>query len=317
MRERIGLAAHRGEGPDGVAAASVDAASRFARSVGDALTRKVEALESIAADVGTRTADLEHMSLARAAWELASMYFVEPGDGTGVVTERLVEWYRRNGAALNFGGPGALPVRLRSLIDGVADAGDRPESAPMFWECLAGLVAMGWSDAAADLVALHSCWAEWRQGMAAAKPAAELLEACVALIRTAPRMATAEDAGAGTNDSYPASVATSVPQFMAFREAWSRQVRDVLNDGALFDAVTDAHTSEGARATLEVLAGETTALARACEGGWLELMVASARHSYPTLRAGEHAGLMSQCVGVAGPGTSPELDELLGAMQNR
>ena len=144
MRERIGLAAHRGEGPDGVAAASVDAASRFARSVGDALTRKVEALELIAADVGTRTADLEHMSLARAAWELASMYFVEPGDGTGVVTERLVEWYRRNGAALNFGGPGALPVRLRSLIDGVADAGDRPESAPMFWECLAGLVAMGW-----------------------------------------------------------------------------------------------------------------------------------------------------------------------------
>ena len=91
MRERIGLAAHRGEGPDGVAAASVDAASRFARSVGDALTRKVEALELIAADVGTRTADLEHMSLARAAWELASMYFVEPGDGTGVVTERLVE----------------------------------------------------------------------------------------------------------------------------------------------------------------------------------------------------------------------------------
>ena len=314
MRERIGLAAHRGEGPDGVAAASVDAASRFARSVGDALTRKVEALELIAADVGTRTADLEHMSLARAAWELASMYFVEPGDGTGVVTERLVEWYRRNGAALNFGGPGALPVRLRSLIDGVADAGDRPESAPMFWECLAGLVAMGWSDAAADLVALHSCWAEWRQGMAAAKPAAELLEACVALIRTAPRMATAEDAGAGTNDAYPASVATSVPQFMAFREAWSRQVRDVLNDGALFDAVTDAHTSEGARATLEVLAGETTALARACEGGWLELMVASARHSYPTLRAGEHAGLMSQCVGVTGPGTSPELDELLGAI---
>ena len=76
MRERIGLAAHRGEGPDGVAAASVDAAARFARSVGDALTRKVEALELIAADVGTRTADLEHMSLARAAWELASMYFV-------------------------------------------------------------------------------------------------------------------------------------------------------------------------------------------------------------------------------------------------
>ena len=125
--------------------------------------------------------------------QLAAVYFVEPGDGTGVVTERLVEWYRRNGAALNFGGAGALPVRLRALIDGVAEAGDRPETATGFWDCLAGLVAMGWSDAAADLVALHSCWAEWRQGMAAAKPAAELLEAVVALIGTAPRMATADE----------------------------------------------------------------------------------------------------------------------------
>jgi len=29
--------------------------------------------------------------------------------------------------------------------------------------------------------------------------------------------------------------ATSVPQFLAFREAWLRQVREVLTDGPLFD----------------------------------------------------------------------------------
>ena len=151
---------YRGEGPDGVAAASVDAASRFAGSVANTLDAKVEALEAASAATGARTADLEHVSLARAAWQLAAVYFVEPGEGTGVVTERLVEWYRRNGAALNFGGSGALPVRLRALIDGVAEAGDRPETATGgFWDCTAGLVAMGWRRGG-WLVALHSCWAE-------------------------------------------------------------------------------------------------------------------------------------------------------------
>lgn len=315
LKERVALAMHRGEGPDGVAAASVDAASRFARSVANTLDAKVETLEAASAATGERTADLEHVSLARAAWQLAAVYFVEPGEGTGVVTERLVEWYRRNGAALNFGGAGALPVRLRALIDGVAEAGDRPETAGGFWDCLAGLVAMGWSDAAADLVALHSCWAEWRQGMAAARPAAELLEAVVALIRTAPRMATADDTPPNTGDgSYPPSAATSLPQFQAFREAWTRQVRDVLSDHSLFDAVTDDATSDGARWSLEVLAGDETALARACRGGWLELMIASARHQYPNLRAAEHASLAERCVGITGAGESPELDELLGAI---
>ncbi len=305
---------YRGEGPDGVAAASVDAASRFAGSVAKTLDAKVEALEAASAATGARTADLEHVSLARAAWQLAATYFIEPGEGTGVVTERLAEWYRRNGAALNFGGVGALPVRLRALIDGVAEAGDRPETAGGFWDCLSGLVAMGWSDAAADLVALHSCWAEWRQGMAAAKPAAELLEAVVALIRTAPRMATADEERPAGDGSYPPSVATSVPQFQAFREAWTRQVRDVLSDGALFDAVTDDATSNGTRGALEVLAGDETALARACRGGWLELMIASARHQYPGLRAAEHASLMERCAARCGAGDSPELDELLGAI---
>ena len=314
LKERVALAMYRGEGPDGVAAASVDAASRFAGSVANTLDAKVEALEAASAATGARTADLEHVSLARAAWQLAAVYFIEPGEGTGVVTERLAEWYRRNGAALNFGGVGALPVRLRALIDGVAEAGDRPETAGGFWDCLAGLVAMGWSDAAADLVALHSCWAEWRQGMAAAKPAAELLEAVVALIRTAPRMATADEERPAGDGSYPPSVATSVPQFQAFREAWTRQVRDVLSDGALFDAVTDDATSNGARGALEVLAGDETALARACRGGWLELMIASARHQYPGLRAAEHAALMERCVARCGAGESPELDELLGAI---
>lgn len=320
LKDRVALAMHRGEGPDGVASCAVDAASRFARAVAKTLDANVERLEAEAslATGGKRTADLEHVSLARAAWQLAAVYFVEPGDGTGAVTERLVEWYRRNGAALNFGGSGALPVRLRALIDGVAEAGDRPETATGFWDCLAGLVAMGWSDAAADLVALHSCWAEWRQGMAAAKPAAELLEAVVALIRTAPRMATADEERqpppAGDGSYPPGGAATSVPQFHAFREAWTRQVRDVLSDGALFDAVADDATSDGARGALEVLAGDETALARACQGGWLELMIASARHRFPRAMASEHLALMERCVARCGAGESPELDELLGAI---
>ena len=83
-------------------------------------------------------------------------------------------------------------------------------------------------------------------------------------------MATADDTPPNTGDgSYPPSAATSLPQFQAFREAWTRQVRDVLSDHSLFDAVTDDATSDGARWSLEVLAGDETALARACRGGWL------------------------------------------------
>jgi hypothetical protein len=58
--------------------------------------------------------------------ELISVYFVEPGGGTGVVTEQLVDWFQRNASSIILG-PDALPTRLRALIAAIADAGAKPE----------------------------------------------------------------------------------------------------------------------------------------------------------------------------------------------
>jgi nuclear pore complex protein Nup85 len=152
-------------------------------------------------------------------------------------------------------------------------------------------------------------------GKAAVKPQAELLEAAVALLRTAPRLggdASAEESLLGGGGS---AAATSVPQFLAFREAWLRQVREVLNDAPLFDKCFDTRTGEGVRAALAVMSGDETAVNRATPGGWLELMVASARHRYPQLKAhGEHASLAQRCVATKGPGHSADMDRLLMAV---
>jgi nuclear pore complex protein Nup85 len=80
---------------------------------------------------------------------------------TGVVTEQLVEWFQRNASTLQFG-PDALPARIGALVAAIQSAGPTPEEAPGFWECFASMVAMGWTEAAIDLVMLHSCWEEWR-----------------------------------------------------------------------------------------------------------------------------------------------------------
>ena len=69
-----------------------------------------------------------------------------------------------------------------------------PEDATGYWSCFCALVALGWTDAAVDLVHLHSCWDEWRMGKASAKPHAELLEAVVALLRCAPRLEGIDEA---------------------------------------------------------------------------------------------------------------------------
>ena len=223
------------------------------------------------------------------------MFFVEPGDGTGVVADRLADWYRRNAADVAVS-PDALPERLRALLAAIADAGAKPEEAPGYWECFASLAALGWTDAAVDLAALHSCWEEWRVGKASARPMAELLEAAVALVRTAPRLGRADsdadadaDAALGDDDDGQTRAAnppaTSVPQFLAFREAWTRQIREVLADAALFDGCGDVAAAEGVRAALSAMAGDETAVSRAAPGGWLELMVAEARCRYPLARA--------------------------------
>ena len=254
------------------------------------------------------------------------MFFVEPGDGTGVVADRLADWYRRNAADVAVS-PDALPERLRALLAAIADAGAKPEEAPGYWECFASLAALGWTDAAVDLAALHSCWEEWRVGKASARPMAELLEAAVALVRTAPRLGRADvdpsddvdppdDAFSSDADEGHARAAnppaTSVPQFMAFREAWTRQIRDVLADATLFDACGDVAAAEGVRAALSAMLGDETAVCRAAPGGWLELAVAEARCRYPLARAaGDHAAIARRCVAARGPGASEEMDRLL------
>ena len=249
------------------------------------------------------------------------MFFVEPGDGTGVVADRLADWYRRNAADVAVS-PDALPERLRALLAAIADAGAKPEEAPGYWECFASLAALGWTDAAVDLAALHSCWEEWRVGKASARPMAELLEAAVALVRTAPRLGRAdvdpsddETRRTDADDGHARageSPATSVPQFMAFREAWTRQIRDVLADATLFDACGDVAAAEGVRAALSAMLGDETAVARAAPGGWLERTVAEARCRYPLARAaGDHAAIARRCVAARGPGASEEMDRLL------
>ena len=91
-----------------------------------------------------------------------------------------------------------------------------------------------------------------------------------------------------------AFVARSAPQLAAFREAWTRQVRRVLDDAALFDQCPDANLAESAELALRSMAGEETAVARAVgeEAGWLELFVAEARCRFVSLRpSGDCAAL--------------------------
>jgi len=65
---------------------------------------------------------LSNFNLRPYVLELISVYFVEPGGGTGVVTEQLVDWFQRNASSIILG-PDALPTRLRALIAAIADAG--------------------------------------------------------------------------------------------------------------------------------------------------------------------------------------------------
>ena len=268
-----------------------------------------------------------YLAAAKATWQLCGAVFVEPGDGSGFVSQSLVEWFKENAGACGLGQNG-LPERLRATLfeigeisdesnafrnghdgdddeDGQADADARkrhPEDAAGYWECFASLVAVGWVDAAVDLVGLHSCWDQWRVGVHSAKPHAELLEAVVALLRCVPRMASVSDEtiaeeeqfGDGLGDGDDADwrifggqnskrgrdresqknakeettnsngfTAVSAPQFAAFREAWIRQVQRVLDDVALFDQCPDSRVATGCRAALSAMAGEETAVSRA------------------------------------------------------
>ena len=411
LRHRLDLAA-QGE-PSAEPARCVAAARMFAAAVSSRLAAHADAAASRAAaapEDGAAAASAGYLAASRAAWQLCHTVFVEPGDGTGVVSGALVDWFRENAAALGSGERG-VPERLRLLLTDVAavarenaesdatlgsafESNDeseknrpvlqtrKPEDARGYWSCFCALVALGWTDAAADLAHLHSCWDEWRMGKKSAEPHAELLEAVVALLRCAPRLETVDEADlveeeafgedvfsisrsgsdhdrdrelfggrasrrgersavfpedggffeggqdrSGTdpdrdpnvrsNAGGSGFVATSAPQLAAFREAWTRQVRRVLDDAALFDRCPDTHLAEGARLALRAMAGEETAVARAVgdDSTWLELFVAEARCRFTSLRpSGDCAALARRCVAARGPGASPEMDHLLIAI---
>ena len=323
--------------PSAAAAASVAAAAHFARDVALALAEATDEAEARAqalttggrndtttgdasfAESATDAAahDAALLAVSRATWSLAVTYFVEPGDGTGFVADRLADWYREHATSLGFG-PDSLPERLARLLAAIQDPDApelrvRPERAEGYWPCFASLVALGWTDAATDLLGMHGCWAEWRVGKPDAKPLAELLEAVVALLRTQPGM-TGEKAFESGSSRDARKEATSAPQLAAFREAWLRQVRAVLDDAALFDAVSDAASAEGARHALAALAGTERGARAAKSGGWLELAVADARCRFPDARAGTHGSLVRRALAAAGPGPSPEMDALLASV---
>ena len=239
------------------------------------------------------------VALSRAVWELLEAYFVTRGGGLGVGTDEIVSWYRRNAANLALG-QGSASARLRDLLDAFQQSA-RPEEELGYWDMIATMVAIGWTDAAIDLINMHSSWAEWRLRKTSVQPQVELLEAAVALLQTLPRLG-GEDGGAA-----------SVPQFTSFRNAWLMQVKSVLAEGGLFNNCWGP-TADGVRAVLLVLSGDERVIT-ARTGNWIELMLAQLQHRHPTLKIhGEHESLAQASKRTKGPLTSDALDSLLLAV---
>ena len=64
-----------------------------------------------------------YLAASRAAWQLCHTVFVEPGDGTGVVSGALVDWFRENANELGLGESG-VTERLRALLVDIAAVAD-------------------------------------------------------------------------------------------------------------------------------------------------------------------------------------------------
>lgn len=92
-------------------------------------------------------------------------------------------------------------------------------------------MAVGWFDAATDLLGLHSIWADWQLGRSAVAPAAEAMEAVIVLMRTAPRL------GQGK--------CLTLVGFEAYRQEWLLRCRETLAQESLWSGVSGTPT--GAR----------------------------------------------------------------------
>lgn len=257
----------------------------FSRAVAAALE---EASSSVEGEGRARAA------LSRAAWELLDAYFVTRGGGLGVGTDDIVGWYQRNAASLALGET-STSGRLRKLLDSLHETA-RAEEEDGYWDVLVALIAVGWTDAAIELLQLHSAWAEWRLRKTSVQPQAELMEAAVALLQTLPKL--------GGEDG-----AASVPQYTSYRHEWLRQVKAVLAEGNLFNNCWGP-TADGVRKVLLVLSGDERTIASTA-GNWLELAIAQLQHIHPTLKIHEHESLARAARRTKGALSSEALDSLM------
>ena len=123
-------------------------AHEFSRAVADALEEASSSSEG----------DGDGVALARAVWERLDVYFITRGGGLGVGTDAVVDWYRVNASSLALGEASASG-RLRELVARLKESA-RPEEASGYWEMIVTMVAIGWTEAANDLLQMHSAWAE-------------------------------------------------------------------------------------------------------------------------------------------------------------
>ncbi|CEF96905.1 Nucleoporin Nup85-like [Ostreococcus tauri] len=260
-------------------------------------TRAVAAaLEESSSSSSEGLASDEHAALSRAVWALLDVYFVTRGGGLGVSTDEFVGWYRDNAASLDLGTTSASS-RLRDLLDALFTS-TRHEEAEGYWGMIVTMTALGWTEAAIDLMATHSAWAEWRLRKTSVQPQVELMEAAQALLRTMPKL--------GADDG---AAAASVPQYTSYRHEWLRQVKAVLAEGELFNNCWGP-TADGVRDVLLVLSGDERTIASSV-GNWVELAVAQLQHVHPTLKIHEHESLARSARRTKGPLAAEALDALV------
>lgn len=147
-------------------------------------------------------------------------------------------------------------------------AAPKPDEVPGYWQAAGQLVAIGWFDAATDLLGLHSLWADWQLGRSAVAPAAEVMEAAVTLMRTFPRL------GHGK--------CLTLAAFEAFRHEWLLRCREALAQESLWSAVSGTPT--GACACARMGARSSTDVSPCCSVSVAVVQKKRERYLYTMLR---------------------------------
>lgn len=221
----------------------------------------------------------------RMAWDAVRMFFVDAE--RGINNANVAAWFARSaGAFLDpdaHSAARAVNADLRHLRNV-----EQPELKANFWNCLAALVAVGWTSKAAEELGLHSSW-RTEDG------ASDALEAVALLLRQRPR----DDA-----DVPPAERARA-------HAAWSGEARRLLDAADVWATCRHASDVDGLQQVLLVLAGDDTALA-ASTSTWVELLVARVVHARsPALTRAQLKALAESCYAEKPPaGNSADLLEM-------